>query len=391
MTYGSLFSGIGGIDLGLDRAGFECRWQVEIDPFARKVLSKHWPEVPKYEDVTKLTGRELERVDLIAGGFPCQDLSQAGKRAGIEGDRSGLWFEFARLIGILRPRYVLIENVPGLLDRRAMPRVIGELARLGYVGSWFCLRASDLGAAHLRKRVFVVAHCLRERPSSIEDRGTDFNALAHNSTCPPSGTVAHGETRGRGELREPSGFAGFTNRSYEELADSDNGGRKNGQGREAGAGVESNSDASINELADTERTRRDRRAGTGLRTDGRPHETARPSGGHEPMADAGSNDGLGSEQSLSRGLEGRAATDGRIPALENAGLAGDGRSAQPAGLDRRRSSDHDCCRTSGTLEHAARDEQQGFSLREAGEQLADSGAGQLPIEARFVFQRRRTI
>src|SRR5690242_6940886 len=151
MTFGSLFSGIGGIDLGLERAGFECRWQVEIDPFCRQVLEKHWPGVKRYGDIRTIRGSELEPVDLLAGGFPCQDLSQAGKRAGIEGARSGLWFEFARLVGELRPRYVLIENVPGLLVYDAMRRVVGELARMLYVGCGFSLRASDFGASHLRK------------------------------------------------------------------------------------------------------------------------------------------------------------------------------------------------------------------------------------------------
>ena len=158
MTFGSLFAGIGGLDLGLERAGMECRWQVEINPFCQKVLAKHWPNVRRYGDITQLTGDELERVDLVCGGFPCQDLSQAGKRAGIEGSRSGLWFDYARLLGILRPRYVLIENVAGLLVDAAMRRVVGELARLGYVGLWQSLRASDFGASHQRKRIFVVAY-----------------------------------------------------------------------------------------------------------------------------------------------------------------------------------------------------------------------------------------
>src|SRR5262245_18041782 len=130
MTFGSLFSGIGGIDVGLARAGWICRWQVENDPFCQKILAKHWPEVKRYRDITKLTGSELETVDLLAGGFPCQDLSQAGKRAGIEGTRSGLWFEYARLVGQLRPRYVLIENVAGRLVYDGMRRWAGHLARL---------------------------------------------------------------------------------------------------------------------------------------------------------------------------------------------------------------------------------------------------------------------
>ncbi len=157
MTFGSLFSGIAGIDLGLERAGMECRWQVEIDPFATKVLAERWPNVKRYGDI-KTVGPDLEPVDLIAGGFPCQDLSQAGKQAGIEGSRSGLWFEYARIIGELRPRYVLIENVPGLLVYDGMRRVLGELSRRGYDAVWFSVRASDFGASHLRKRVFIVAY-----------------------------------------------------------------------------------------------------------------------------------------------------------------------------------------------------------------------------------------
>ena len=181
MTFGSLFSGIGGIDLGLERAGMQCRWQVENDPFCNKVLKRRWPTVPRYGDV-RTVGAELEGVDCIAGGFPCQDLSQAGKRIGITGDRSGLWFEFARIVGLLGPRIVLIENVPGLLDHRAMPRVIGELARLGYVGCWFSLRASDFGAAHLRKRIFIVAY------DPIEFRRRQQVSL-RGSTVPPSNSA----------------------------------------------------------------------------------------------------------------------------------------------------------------------------------------------------------
>ena len=102
MTYGSLFSGIGGMDLGLDRAGMRCLWQVEIDSHARSVLSRHWPEVPKYTDVrTFPDGEQIEKPVIIAGGFPCQDLSLFGKRAGLAGDRSGLWGEFARIVCLI--------------------------------------------------------------------------------------------------------------------------------------------------------------------------------------------------------------------------------------------------------------------------------------------------
>tara|TARA_R100000234_G_scaffold117971_1_gene97446 strand:- start:1058 stop:1891 length:834 start_codon:yes stop_codon:yes gene_type:complete len=157
VTFGSLFAGIGGIDLGLERAGMTCAWQVEIDPWCRKVLAKHWPDVRRYEDVKTVGGDTLEPVALIAGGFPCQDVSVAGQRAGIQdGTRSGLWSEFHRIICELRPRYVFVENVPGLLTN-GMGRVLGDLAEIGYDAEWEVLSAADVGAPHLRKRVFIVA------------------------------------------------------------------------------------------------------------------------------------------------------------------------------------------------------------------------------------------
>lgn len=203
MTFGSLFSGIGGIDLGLERAGMECRWQVEIDPFCCKVLEKHWPNVKRYGDITKIDGRELECVDVLAGGFPCQDLSQAGKRVGIEGSRSGLWFEFARLIGELRPQFVLIENVPGILVPGAMSRVVGELARLGYVGCWRCLRASEFGASHLRKRVFIVAYSNEWHRAELA--WTDQRAVAR---CDGTGNGASELGDSARELHDGAGNSG---------------------------------------------------------------------------------------------------------------------------------------------------------------------------------------
>ena len=160
MTFGSLFAGIGGMDLGLERAGMECKWQVEIDPFCQKVLAKHWPTVPRYDDIMDLDGKELERVDLIAGGFPCQPVSYAGKRLG-QDDSRWLWPEFARLIRVLRPRFALMENVPGLLsvnDGDAMGEVLGDLAALGYDAEWQVISAAAVGAPHLRERVWIVAY-----------------------------------------------------------------------------------------------------------------------------------------------------------------------------------------------------------------------------------------
>lgn len=159
MTYGSLFAGIGGMDLGLERAGMTCKWQVEIDPFARRVLAKHWPDVRRHDDVKTFPPGNLEdwRVDLVAGGFPCQDISYAGKGAGLKGERSGLWYQFARIIGVLRPRFVLVENVAALLVR-GLDAVLGTLASFGFDAIWSSLSACSMGAPHTRERLFIVAY-----------------------------------------------------------------------------------------------------------------------------------------------------------------------------------------------------------------------------------------
>jgi DNA (cytosine-5)-methyltransferase 1 len=162
LTVGSLFSGIGGLDLGLERAGMQVLWQCEIDPYCRRVLEKHWPEVTRYDDIREITGDEVGYTDVLAGGFPCQDVSTAGKRAGIkEGTRSGLWAEYARLIGEIKPRWVIIENVPGLLSidaGRGMGTVLYDLAVRGYDAEWDCISAASVGALHRRDRIFIVAH-----------------------------------------------------------------------------------------------------------------------------------------------------------------------------------------------------------------------------------------
>lgn len=161
LTIGSLFSGIAGLEVGLLAAFHEARiqarvvWQVEIDEFCSRVLAKHFPETKRYRDVRDV-GADAPPVDLICGGFPCQDISNAGKRAGIDGGRSGLWSEFARIVGLLRPRFVLVENVSALLGR-GLDRVLGDLATLGYDARWSTLRAADVGAPHLRERVFIIA------------------------------------------------------------------------------------------------------------------------------------------------------------------------------------------------------------------------------------------
>ena len=161
-----LFSGIGGFSLGLERAGMETVAFCEIDPKARKVLAKHWPHVPVFEDVKTLNKGLLDEknisVDLICGGFPCQDISFAGKGAGIEGERSGLWTEYARIIGELRPQYAIVENVSALLGR-GLDRVLGDLAQIGYDAEWHCIPASAVGHPQRRDRIWIVAYSSSRR------------------------------------------------------------------------------------------------------------------------------------------------------------------------------------------------------------------------------------
>lgn len=155
MTIGSLFSGIGGLELGLERAGLgPVVWQVERDPYAQAVLQKHWPSAKRYGNIKRV--KRLAPVEVICGGFPCQDISVAGRRLGLAGERSGLWREFARIVRVLRPRHVVVENVSALLFR-GMGAVLGELASLGYDAEWDCISAQSVGAPHIRDRVFILA------------------------------------------------------------------------------------------------------------------------------------------------------------------------------------------------------------------------------------------
>jgi DNA (cytosine-5)-methyltransferase 1 len=161
LAIGSLFSGIGGLDLGLECAlrdeGFDVStiWQCEQDAWCRGILARHWPDALRYDDVRNV-GTDAARVDILCGGFPCQDVSYAGKGAGLAGERSGLWFQFARIVRDLRPRIVVVENVAALASR-GLDTVLGSLSEAGYDAVWFDVRASDVGAPHGRERLFVVA------------------------------------------------------------------------------------------------------------------------------------------------------------------------------------------------------------------------------------------
>lgn len=210
MNYLDLFSGIGGFALGAYWAGwrFDRHYFSEIDPWCCRLYQQRFPDAVPLGDITKIDGLALlantpgnhagqsqvesggdgKRKDskenggelrnesggccwLISGGFPCQDISTAGKGAGITGMRSGLWFEYARLIGEIRPRYAIMENV-GALTRRGLDRVLGSLAEIGYDAEWSDIRASDVGAPHRRERIWIVAYPGSNRRDSCDGRGT---------------------------------------------------------------------------------------------------------------------------------------------------------------------------------------------------------------------------
>lgn len=196
LTIGSLFSGIGGLELGLEWAGLgPVLWQVEQDAFCQLVLAKHWPYVERFDDVRTVGAANLRHVDLICGGFPCQDVSQAGQKAGIGGSRSGLWSEFARIIGELRPRFVVVENVADLA-LRGLDVVLADLSTLGFDAVWLTFGAENLGAPHRRRRLFVVAYSHAERrealpgiPAGIPDQARDEPPWAFVSDRARSGRL----------------------------------------------------------------------------------------------------------------------------------------------------------------------------------------------------------
>lgn len=172
-----LFSGIGGFSLGLERTGgFETVAFCEIEPFPRKVLAKHWPEVPQYDDVRNLSAAQVGAVDVITAGFPCQDISLSGRGEGIAGVRSGLWAEVARLVGELRPKFVILENSPALLVR-GFGTVLSDLAKVGYDAQWHCIPAAYAGAAHLRDRIWIVAYPMQNGGITSTCRDLDWQIL----------------------------------------------------------------------------------------------------------------------------------------------------------------------------------------------------------------------
>jgi len=160
MRFGSLFSGIGGLDLGLEWSGMSCAWQVEVEPYCTRVLEKHWPEVKRYGNVKEIDWTQVEPVDLICGGFPCQPFSVAGRRRGAADERN-LWPEMLRAVRGIGPRWVLGENVPGIGPY--LNTICSDLEREGYEVLPLEIPAAAFGAPHLRYRLFFVAHCPRAR------------------------------------------------------------------------------------------------------------------------------------------------------------------------------------------------------------------------------------
>ena len=221
LTIGSLFSGVGGLDLGLERglsaAGLEARtiWQVEANPFARAVLARHWPSAIRYPDVREV-GDDLVPVDLLCGGFPCQDISQAGRQAGITADtRSGLFYELARIARVVRPRVLVLENVAAIVgsnDGADLAAVLGELAALGYDGWWDCVPAAAVGAPHRRDRWFfvgVAADTLSERPQRLlQARAAAGAALGSRGWSHPQPGMGGAPDGVPGRLDRPGGVAG---------------------------------------------------------------------------------------------------------------------------------------------------------------------------------------
>ncbi len=178
-----LFAGIGGFSYGLEQTGqFETAAFVEIDKAAQKVLRKHWPSVPIFSDVCGFSTKELDGpVEVITGGFPCQDISVSGRGAGLKGERSGLWFEMHRIIKEAKPEYAIIENVAAL-RYRGLDQVLSSLAEIGYDCEWHCIPASAVGAPHQRDRVWIVAYPQSQRVQGLWSGGIE---VPHPYVEPP--------------------------------------------------------------------------------------------------------------------------------------------------------------------------------------------------------------
>ncbi len=212
LTYGSLFTGVEGFDLGFNNAGMKCLWQVEIDQWCQAVLKYNSPNTEKFTDVKKVGKENLRPVDLICGGFPCQDLSVAGKRKGMAGKRSGLWYEFARIIAELKPSWVAIENVPGLLSSNGgedFAIILRWLGECGYYASWRILDSQYWGVAQRRRRLFIVGSL----------GNTDCTEILFESEGMPW-NPQKGREKGEGFTHPTAGCLGASGRGVERAGES---------------------------------------------------------------------------------------------------------------------------------------------------------------------------
>lgn len=174
LTFGTLCTGIGGIDLGFQQAGLTLLWQAENDPYANRILEKHWPNTPNHGDIRNINWHNVEPVDILAAGYPCQPFSHAGPRHGTN-DSNHLWPHIVDAIRILRPQYTLLENVTGHLSL-GFGNVLADMAQIGYNTQWDCIPAAAVGAPHLRDRVFIIARQQRPQPA---------RTLAHTNNTRP--------------------------------------------------------------------------------------------------------------------------------------------------------------------------------------------------------------
>lgn len=305
-----LFSGIGGFSLGLERAGMRTVAFAEIDPFCRRVLAKHWPGVPIYDDVRSVTADRLRAdgiaADVVCGGFPCQDISVAGKGAGLAGERSGLWVEFARIVGEVRPRFAIVENVSAL-TARGLGTVLGDLAAIGYDAEWHCIPASAVGAPHRRDRIWIIAYPNADGRRQSRERQSEHCVIKGASGCESDGLCPGGRRDGA-DVADAGCVGGEPRRAAGHVARSAGAGEGEGHQRQRHGGAAGNRGADV---ADAD--------GAGCATGGRSRIDREGSAGtvaapsDAPMADSGrarpSAPELAPVLGTRRWHEGRAATE----------------------------------------------------------------------------------
>lgn len=194
LTFGDLFAGIGGFSLGFERAGMTCKWHVEIDDYANKVLAKHWPNVRRHGDIRTFPPEPHSewRVDVICGGFPCQGISRANHAAaGLADERSGLWVDYIRVVRALRPRFVVVENSPEL-TYRGLETILSDFATSGYDAEWAPISSFQVGAPHTRQRLFVVAYT-----NGKSGQQANSGAMPKRANWPPRNCADSGSWNGR--------------------------------------------------------------------------------------------------------------------------------------------------------------------------------------------------